>query len=91
MLQAGMSRVQVPMRWNVFNLPNPSSRTIGLGSTHPLTEIEYQESTWGGGAVKDGRRLRLTNLPSSMNGLSRENVGASTSHNPRGLYGLLQG
>jgi hypothetical protein len=33
----------------------------------------------------------LTALPPSMSRLSRENVGASTSHNPMGLHGLLQG
>jgi hypothetical protein len=49
---------------------------------------EYQESFWG---VKGGRRVRLTNLPLSVSPLSRENVGASTSDNPMGLQGLLQG
>jgi hypothetical protein len=33
----------------------------------------------------------LTNLPPSVNRLSIENVGASTSHNPMGLHCLLQG
>jgi hypothetical protein len=49
---------------------------------------EYQESSWG---VKGDRRVRLTNLPPSVSRLSRENVGASTSHNPMGLHGLLHG
>jgi hypothetical protein len=39
MLQAGMSRVRVSMRWIFFNLLNPSSRTTALGSTQPLTEM----------------------------------------------------
>jgi hypothetical protein len=40
MLQAGSSRVRLLMRsWDVFNLPNPSSRTMTLGSTQPLTEM----------------------------------------------------
>jgi hypothetical protein len=61
MLQAGRSRDPVPMRWICFNLPNPSSRTMALGSTQPLTEMnEYEESSWG---VKGGRRVRLTSLP----------------------------
>jgi hypothetical protein len=30
-----------------FNWPNPSSRTMALGSTQPLTEKKYQESSWG--------------------------------------------
>jgi hypothetical protein len=32
-----------------------------------------------------------TTLPSSVSPLSRENVGAVTSHNPTGLHGVLQG
>jgi hypothetical protein len=40
MLQSGRSRVQVPMRsLDFFNWPNPSSRTMALGSTQPLTEM----------------------------------------------------
>jgi hypothetical protein len=31
MLQAGRSRIRVPMRWIFFNLPNPSSRTTWGG------------------------------------------------------------
>jgi hypothetical protein len=62
------------------------------GSTKPLTERstrkEYQDSSWG---VKGGRRIRLTTLPPSVSRLSRESVGASTSHNPMGLHSLLQG
>jgi hypothetical protein len=41
--------------------------------------------------VKGGRRVRLTILPPSVSQLARENVGASTSQNPMGLCGLLQG
>jgi hypothetical protein len=88
MLQAGRSRVRVPMRLIFFNLPNPSSCTMALGLTQPLTENEYQESPW---VIKGGRRVRLTTLPPSVSRWSRENVGASTSHNPMGLHGLLQG
>jgi hypothetical protein len=39
MLQAGRSRVRVPMRWIFCNLPNLSSSTMALGSTQPLTEM----------------------------------------------------
>jgi hypothetical protein len=40
MLQAGRSRVRFPMRsLDFFNLPNPSSLTMALGSTQPLTEV----------------------------------------------------
>jgi hypothetical protein len=40
--------------------------------------------------VNGGRRVRLTTLPPSVNRLSRENMGASTSHKPMGFHGLLQ-
>jgi hypothetical protein len=48
---------------------------------------EYQESFW---RVTGGLRVRLTILPPSVSRLSKENVGASTSHNPVSLHGLLQ-
>jgi hypothetical protein len=89
MLETGKSRVRVSTRWIFFfNLPNPSSRTMALGSTQPPTEMSTRNLP---AAVKDGRRVRLTNLPLSVSRLSRENVGASTSHNPMGLHGLLRG
>jgi hypothetical protein len=37
--------------------------------------------------INSGRRVGLTNLPPSMSRMS-ENVGASTSRNPKGLRGL---
>jgi hypothetical protein len=52
MLQAGMSRDRVPMRWIFSNLPNPSGRTMALGSTQPLTEMgtrNLKKETWGKG------------------------------------------
>jgi hypothetical protein len=39
MLQAGRSPVRVPDEVDFFNLPNPYSRTVALGSTQPLTEM----------------------------------------------------
>jgi hypothetical protein len=50
-----------------FNWPNPSSRTMALWSTHPLTEISTRNlpvCVCVGGGVKDGRRVRLTSPPS---------------------------
>jgi hypothetical protein len=47
MLYDGSSRVRVPMRWIYFNLPNPSSRTMVLGSTLPLTEMSTRNLTGG--------------------------------------------
>jgi hypothetical protein len=47
MLQAGRSRIRVPMRWIFFNWPNPSSRTMALGSTQPLTEMSTRNIPGG--------------------------------------------
>jgi hypothetical protein len=83
MLQAGRSSVRVPDEVDFFNLPNPCRRTMALGSTQPLTEM----STRNLSGVKSGRRIGLTALPPSLSRMS-ENVGASTSRNPKGLHGL---
>jgi hypothetical protein len=69
MLQAGRSRVRVPMRWIFFfNLPNPSSHTMALGSTQPLTEMSTRNLP---GGAKGGGRVSLKTLPSSVSRLSR--------------------
>jgi hypothetical protein len=39
MLHAGRSQVRVPDELDFTNLPNPSSRTMTLGSTQPLTKM----------------------------------------------------
>jgi hypothetical protein len=49
MLQAGRLRVRVPMRWIFFSVPNPSSRTMALGSTQPLTEMSIRNLPGGKG------------------------------------------
>jgi hypothetical protein len=47
-LQAGSSRVRVPSTSSdFFNLPNPSSRTVALGSTRPLAEMSIRKIPWG--------------------------------------------
>jgi hypothetical protein len=61
---------------------------MALGSTQPLIEMSIRNLPVG---VKGGRRVRLTILPPSVSRLSRENVGASTSHKPTGLHVLLHG
>jgi hypothetical protein len=58
MLQAGRSPVQVPDEVDFFNFPNPSSRTVALGSTQPLTEM----STRNLPGVKKRLVLRADNL-----------------------------
>jgi hypothetical protein len=74
-----------PDELDFFNLPNPSSRTVALGSTQTLTD--YQESSW---LMNVGRHLRLTTYH-HLWADCLENVGASTSHNHTGLHGLLEG
>jgi hypothetical protein len=89
MLQAGRSRVRVPMKSLDFSIDLILPRhNYGPGVDSASNRNEYQESFWG---VKGGRRVRLTILPPSVNRLSRENVGTSNSHNPMGFHGLLRG
>jgi hypothetical protein len=74
------------MRW-IFSIDLILPATYGPGVDLASNRNDYQESSRG---VKGCRRVRLTNLPPSVSRLSRENVAASTSHNPMGLHGLLQ-
>jgi hypothetical protein len=54
---------------------------MALCSTQSLTEISTRNFPWG--------RKRPASLPPSMSRMS-ENVGASTSHKPKGLHGLYR-
>jgi hypothetical protein len=54
MLQAGRSPVQVPDEVDFFNLPNPSSLTMALGSTQPLTKSSTRNLP--GGKKRPARR-----------------------------------
>jgi hypothetical protein len=54
MLQAGRSPVRVPDDVDFFNLPDPSSRTMALGSTQPLTEMSTRNLP--GGKKRPARR-----------------------------------
>jgi hypothetical protein len=48
MLQAGGSSVQIPTRsLDIFNLPNPSSRTTALGFTQTLKEKSIKNISVG--------------------------------------------
>jgi hypothetical protein len=80
MLEAARSRDRVPMRWIFSNLPIPPSCIMSLESTQTLNRNDYQESSWG---LEGGRRVGLTSPP-SVSRLSRQNVGASSSHQPYG-------
>jgi hypothetical protein len=66
-----------------LNWPNPSSRTMALGSTQPLTEMSTENLP--------GDKGRSARGADNLTADCLENVGASTSHNPMGLHGLLQG
>jgi hypothetical protein len=54
MPQAGRSPLLVPDEVNFLNLPNPSSRTMALGSTLPLTEMSTRNIP--GGKKRPARR-----------------------------------
>jgi hypothetical protein len=57
MLQAGRSSVRVLDEVDFFNLPNPSSRSMALGSTQPLTEISTRKTrNLPGGKKRSARR-----------------------------------
>jgi hypothetical protein len=49
MLQAERSLVRLPDEVDLFNLLNPSSRTVPLGSTQPLREISIRNHPEGKG------------------------------------------
>jgi hypothetical protein len=54
MLQAGKSPFRIPDEVDLFNLPNPSSRTMALGSTQPLREMSTRKLA--GGKKRPARR-----------------------------------
>jgi hypothetical protein len=58
-----------------FNWPNPSSRTMGLGSGQPLTEMSTRIFL----GVKDSRSVRLTTSPLSLSPLYRKCGGLDVS------------
>jgi hypothetical protein len=80
MLQAGRSPVRVQDEVNFFSIPNPSSHTVAMGSTQPLTELSTSNLPAG---------KKLTPLPPSVSRMS-ENMGASTSRDSKGLHGLYR-
>jgi hypothetical protein len=70
-----------------FNWPNPSSRTMVLGSTSPLIEMSTKYLSGDKGLTAP----KADNLTAICESIIVENLGASTSHNPTGAHGLLQG
>jgi hypothetical protein len=58
-----------------------------LGSTQHLTEMSTRNLPGG----KERPARKAGNVTAIVSRLSRENVEASTSHNPMGLHGVIQG
>jgi hypothetical protein len=75
------------MRWIFFQFTYSFQPHYGPGVDSASNRNEYQESSWG---IKVGRRVKADNL-TICEPMSTENVGASTSLNPMGFHGLLQG
>jgi len=80
-LRPGRSLVQ--FWW--FHWHNPSSHTLALSSTRPLTEMSTWNISWG----KGGQCIVLTTLPPSC--ADSWNRGVSTSWYPQGMSRLVQG
>jgi hypothetical protein len=70
-----------------FNWRNPSSCTMALGLTQPLTEMSIRNLPVGYRVAGALGLQPYCHLWANC----QKNVGASTSHNPMGLHGLLQG
>jgi hypothetical protein len=87
MQQAGRSRVRFPMRSLHCSIDLILQPHYGPPVDSASNRNEYQESFCGG----KGRSARKAETSPPSVSLLSKNVGASTSHNPMGLHGVLQG
>jgi hypothetical protein len=86
MLQAGKSPVRVPNEVDFFSLPKPSSRTMALGSTQPLTEMSTRNLPGG--------RIRPSHRADNLAAICEPNVWKCESFNlsqPKGPPRPVQG
>jgi hypothetical protein len=79
---AGWGTIPEEVIWFI-NCPNPTSRTVILESTQPLTEMSTRNLPGGKDEGWQPHRHLWTNCV--------ENMEALTFHNPMDLHGLLQG
>jgi hypothetical protein len=84
MLQAGMPRVQFPLR--SLDISIDLIFQPHYGHVVDCNRNEYQESSWGRPSRKADKLTAIC-----MRADCLENVGASASHNPMGLDGQLHG
>jgi hypothetical protein len=86
MLEAGRLVGSIPDEVTGFlHWPNPSSRTMALGSTQPLIEMSTRYLP----GCK-GLPVRKADNLTAIWADCLENMGASTSYNAMSLHGLLQ-
>jgi hypothetical protein len=84
MLQAGRSPTRIPDEVAFFNLPNPSSRTMVLGSTRPQTEISTRNLPVGKEAARIATGYGLDDQEAGV----RVSVGSKIFSSPNRPYRL---